>query len=178
MEAATSGPTAAGSKRTPEQVVVHPLVLLSVVDHFNRVAKDTNKRVVGVLLGESYKGRVDATNSFAGGCGGSGLSVLRVGCAWPVAAWQCMCSAGHAVVHARAGTGCGAVRATGQRSVGHPPCDAMPGHLLAAVRLLVSVAAERVRARALQALAARLPPSCATHALAHAQLAPPCLPAR
>lgn len=50
----------------PESVVVHPLVLLSVQDHYNRVAKDTRKRVVGVLLGESYKGRVDCTNSFAG----------------------------------------------------------------------------------------------------------------
>ena len=47
-------------------VVVHPLVLLSVVDHYNRVAKDTKKRVVGVLLGETYKGRVDITNCFAG----------------------------------------------------------------------------------------------------------------
>ena len=28
-------------------VIVHPIVLLSVVDHYNRVAKDTNKRVVG-----------------------------------------------------------------------------------------------------------------------------------
>lgn len=50
----------------PSEVVVHPLVLLSVVDHYNRVAKDTKKRVVGVLLGEVYKGRVDATNCFAG----------------------------------------------------------------------------------------------------------------
>jgi hypothetical protein len=50
----------------PEQVVVHPLVLLSVVDHYNRVAKDTKKRVVGVVLGEVYKGKVDATNCFAG----------------------------------------------------------------------------------------------------------------
>lgn len=49
-----------------DQVVIHPLVLLSVVDHYNRVAKDTKKRVVGVLLGETYKGRIDATNSFAG----------------------------------------------------------------------------------------------------------------
>lgn len=49
----------------PSEVVVHPLVLLSVVDHYNRVAKDTKKRVVGVLLGEVYKGRVDATNCFA-----------------------------------------------------------------------------------------------------------------
>uniref|UniRef100_A0A1D2A8M2 MPN domain-containing protein n=1 Tax=Auxenochlorella protothecoides TaxID=3075 RepID=A0A1D2A8M2_AUXPR len=48
-----------------DQVVIHPLVLLSVVDHYNRVAKDTKKRVVGVLLGEKYKGRIDATNSFA-----------------------------------------------------------------------------------------------------------------
>lgn len=50
----------------PEAVVVHPLVLLSVVDHYNRVAKDTRKRVVGVLLGEVYKGQLDVTNSFAG----------------------------------------------------------------------------------------------------------------
>mmetsp|Transcript_4879 Transcript_4879/g.8697 ORF Transcript_4879/g.8697 Transcript_4879/m.8697 type:complete len:316 (-) Transcript_4879:646-1593(-) len=49
----------------PETAVVHPLVLLSVVDHYNRVAKDTNKRVVGVLLGETFKGRVDISNSFA-----------------------------------------------------------------------------------------------------------------
>ena len=51
----------------PDLVVVHPLVLLSVVDHYNRVAKDTRKRVVGVLLGEFSKGTTDVTNSFAGG---------------------------------------------------------------------------------------------------------------
>lgn len=50
---------------TPEKVVLHPLVLLSVVDHYNRVAKDTKKRVVGLLLGETYKGKIDVTNSFA-----------------------------------------------------------------------------------------------------------------
>ncbi len=49
-------------------VVVHPLVLLSVVDHYNRVAKDTKKRVVGVLLGEVSHGKVDITNSYAGFC--------------------------------------------------------------------------------------------------------------
>lgn len=50
----------------PTHVVVHPLVLLSVVDHYNRVAKGTRKRVVGVLLGEQDKqGRVDITNSYA-----------------------------------------------------------------------------------------------------------------
>merc|ERR1719487_963075 len=51
--------------KTPEKVVVHPLVLLSVVDHYNRVAKDTKNRVAGVLLGEVSGGVVDITNSFA-----------------------------------------------------------------------------------------------------------------
>eukprot|EP00455_Lapot_gusevi_P000527 TRINITY_DN1023_c0_g1_i1.p1 TRINITY_DN1023_c0_g1~~TRINITY_DN1023_c0_g1_i1.p1 ORF type:complete len:371 (-),score=144.56 TRINITY_DN1023_c0_g1_i1:200-1246(-) len=49
----------------PTQVVVHPLVLLSTVDHYFRVAKDTKKRVVGILLGETYKGKIDVTNSYA-----------------------------------------------------------------------------------------------------------------
>lgn len=50
------------------KVIVHPLVLLSVVDHFNRMGKTGNqKRVVGVLLG-SWKGKgvLDVSNSFAG----------------------------------------------------------------------------------------------------------------
>ena len=84
-----------------DEVVVHPLVLLSVVDHFRRVEEvrapprraDLNrvpspvrwltfprpsppslqddsedKRVVGVLLGEYRKGRLDVTSSFAGEC--------------------------------------------------------------------------------------------------------------
>lgn len=46
--------------------VVHPIVLLSVVDHYNRVAKGTKKRVVGILLGSVSKGVVDITNSYAG----------------------------------------------------------------------------------------------------------------
>lgn len=46
-------------------MVLHPLVLLSVVDHYNRVARDTKKRVVGVLLGDVHKGVVDVSNSFA-----------------------------------------------------------------------------------------------------------------
>merc|ERR1712159_201979 len=49
----------------PASVVVHPLVLLSTVDHYSRVAKDTRKRVVGVLLGERSQGVLDITNSFA-----------------------------------------------------------------------------------------------------------------
>jgi hypothetical protein len=37
-----------------KQTAVHPIVLLSVVDHFNRVCqKNLNKRVVGALLGET-----------------------------------------------------------------------------------------------------------------------------
>lgn len=54
------------SSRPIEKVVVHPLVLLSIVDNFYRVAKDTSKRVVGVLLGSSFRGIVDVTNSYAG----------------------------------------------------------------------------------------------------------------
>jgi len=49
------------------KVVVHPLVLLSVVDHFNRMGKVGNvKRVVGVLLGGNRQGVLDVSNSFAG----------------------------------------------------------------------------------------------------------------
>lgn len=54
------------SSRPIEKVIVHPLVLLSIVDNYNRVAKDTRKRVIGVLLGSSFKGTVDVTNSYAG----------------------------------------------------------------------------------------------------------------
>ncbi|KAJ2549011.1 proteasome regulatory particle subunit [Coemansia sp. RSA 1933] len=49
----------------PTKVVVHPLVLLSVVDHYNRVAKNTKKRVVGVLLGQADGSSVNVANSFA-----------------------------------------------------------------------------------------------------------------
>ncbi|GAX23657.1 26S proteasome regulatory subunit N8 [Fistulifera solaris] len=48
-----------------EQVIMHPLVLLSAADHYHRVARGTRKRVVGVLLGQVTKGSVDVTNSFA-----------------------------------------------------------------------------------------------------------------
>ena len=54
--------------RTPRRVVVHPIVLLSVVDHFNRLSKTGNVgRVVGVLLGSWKKNEiVDVATSFAG----------------------------------------------------------------------------------------------------------------
>lgn len=51
---------------TPQSVAIHPLVLLSVVDHYNRSCKGTKKRAVGVLLGHvSKNNKVDCTNSFA-----------------------------------------------------------------------------------------------------------------
>eukprot|EP00762_Andalucia_godoyi_P008071 ANDGO_02207.mRNA.1 26S proteasome non-ATPase regulatory subunit 7 homolog B len=51
----------------PTEVTVHPLVLLSVTDHFYRVAKDTrNRRVVGILLGTVARdGSVQASNAYA-----------------------------------------------------------------------------------------------------------------
>lgn len=58
----------AEANTTVSKVIVHPLVLLSVVDHFNRMGKIGNqKRVVGVLLGcWRQKGVLDVSNSFAG----------------------------------------------------------------------------------------------------------------
>ncbi|KAF0765844.1 26S proteasome non-ATPase regulatory subunit 7-like [Aphis craccivora] len=49
------------------KVVVHPLVLLSVVDHFTRLREIGNqKRVVGVLFGSWRQNKVlDISNSFA-----------------------------------------------------------------------------------------------------------------
>ena len=54
--------------KAPSRVVVHPIVLLSVVDHFNRLRKIGNqKRVVGVLLGAwRANGVVDIATSYAG----------------------------------------------------------------------------------------------------------------
>ncbi len=46
-------------------VSIAPLVLLSVVDHYNRTAKDTKKRVVGVLLGDNTGSIIRVANSFA-----------------------------------------------------------------------------------------------------------------
>lgn len=49
-----------------ERVIVHPTVLLSIVDHYNRVASGTNKRVVGTLLGYyGDKNTLEITNCFA-----------------------------------------------------------------------------------------------------------------
>lgn len=48
-----------------KNVKVSPLVLLSVVDHYNRVAKDSKKRVVGVILGDNTSDEIKVTNSYA-----------------------------------------------------------------------------------------------------------------
>merc|ERR1712119_46342 len=58
--------TATGGPRVPSSVIVHPLVLLSVVDHFNRMSKVGNqKRVAGILLGSIRNKVLDVANSFA-----------------------------------------------------------------------------------------------------------------
>jgi 26S proteasome regulatory subunit N8 len=52
---------------SPSKVVsIHPTVLLSIVDHYNQVAKDTKRRVIGTLMGEyGDNGTLDVTNCFA-----------------------------------------------------------------------------------------------------------------
>jgi 26S proteasome regulatory subunit N8 len=62
-------------------VLVAPLVLLSAVDHYNRVIqKASKKRVVGVLLGQNDGNNVRVSNSFAGEFRPlSGLSTSCVG---------------------------------------------------------------------------------------------------
>ena len=48
------------------QVKVHPIVLLSVVDHFERVVgQKKNQRTIGVLLGKHADGICEVTNSYA-----------------------------------------------------------------------------------------------------------------
>src|SRR5579859_5393954 len=63
MPATTTAETLA---LTSTQVIVHPLVLLSAVDHYNRAAKGTRKRVVGILLGQNNGSTINVANSFAG----------------------------------------------------------------------------------------------------------------
>lgn len=50
----------------PSNVIVHPLVLLSIVDHYRRAVVNTKERVVGVLLGNWNGQSVNITNSYAG----------------------------------------------------------------------------------------------------------------
>eukprot|EP00523_Entomoneis_sp_CCMP467_P002112 CAMPEP_0168758386 /NCGR_PEP_ID=MMETSP0724-20121128/21673_1 /TAXON_ID=265536 /ORGANISM="Amphiprora sp., Strain CCMP467" /LENGTH=352 /DNA_ID=CAMNT_0008807261 /DNA_START=76 /DNA_END=1134 /DNA_ORIENTATION=- len=73
-EGATGAPTTTTTTTTAKaaskigevvDVTMHPLVLLSAADHYHRVAKGTRKRVVGVLLGQVVRGKIDCLNSFA-----------------------------------------------------------------------------------------------------------------
>jgi 26S proteasome regulatory subunit N8 len=49
-----------------ERVAVHPIVLLSVADHHNRVlSDDQERRVVGILLGDYFGGQCNILSSFA-----------------------------------------------------------------------------------------------------------------
>ncbi|OBT59997.1 hypothetical protein VE03_10585 [Pseudogymnoascus sp. 23342-1-I1] len=58
--------TIAGSRSLATITVsVTPLILLSAVDHYDRSAKGTRKRVVGVLLGQNEGKNVRISNSFA-----------------------------------------------------------------------------------------------------------------
>ena len=56
------------NSRAPSErasVVVHPLVLLSVADHHARsVARGSNKRVIGILLGQDTGKTINVANSF------------------------------------------------------------------------------------------------------------------
>lgn len=55
------------SQKQEKTVVIAPLVLLSVLDHFKRTKIDSKERVVGVLLGDNTKSEkiVQITNSYA-----------------------------------------------------------------------------------------------------------------
>lgn len=65
VETTTTQQTPIAVSSDVTDVTIHPLVLLSAADHYHRVARGTRKRVVGVLLGQVYRGKVDASNSFA-----------------------------------------------------------------------------------------------------------------
>lgn len=53
-------------EQEPLGVKIHPIALLSIVDHFERtVGQKKNKRALGVLLGVENNGILDVTNSYA-----------------------------------------------------------------------------------------------------------------
>lgn len=57
--------TAQVNELSGTNVVIHPLVLLSVVDHASRVHLPNRKRVLGVLLGQDNGSTINVANSFA-----------------------------------------------------------------------------------------------------------------
>lgn len=46
------------------KAAVHPIVLLSIADHHNRVVHQGQKRVIGILLGDIYKGQANIFQCF------------------------------------------------------------------------------------------------------------------
>jgi len=48
-----------------ERVAVHPIVLLSIADHHNRVVNNRTKRVIGILLGDVYRNQANIVQCFA-----------------------------------------------------------------------------------------------------------------
>ncbi|EAY17746.1 Clan MP, family M67, Poh1-like metallopeptidase [Trichomonas vaginalis G3] len=46
------------------KAAVHPIVLLSIADHHNRVVTQRQKRVIGILLGDIYKGQANIFQCF------------------------------------------------------------------------------------------------------------------
>ena len=64
---ASSTSTTTSKSFSYDTVAVHPIVLLSVVDHYYRLAKETSRRVIGALLGEyvSIDNKIDVTNCYA-----------------------------------------------------------------------------------------------------------------
>lgn len=63
MASTSEVPESPAAEVLPQRVIVHPIVLLSTVDHYNRV--NLQKRVVGALLGSVRDGVVDITNCYA-----------------------------------------------------------------------------------------------------------------
>jgi len=62
---ASSSASSSAAAAPLANVVVHPLVLLSVVDHASRSPTSAKKRVLGVLLGQNDGQTVNVANSFA-----------------------------------------------------------------------------------------------------------------
>ncbi|CCC69102.1 hypothetical protein NCAS_0C01120 [Naumovozyma castellii] len=50
---------------THDQVTIAPLVLLSILDHYDRTNTPENKRCLGVILGDATSSTIKVTNSFA-----------------------------------------------------------------------------------------------------------------
>jgi len=61
----TASTTALLNIHQVQKVIVHPLVLLSVTDHYHRLSTSGRKRVVGVLLGQNIGGVINVANCFA-----------------------------------------------------------------------------------------------------------------